>query len=580
MRRALAAVLPHTLFLLLLVISWNRWIQPYVDTGRELTVPWRVSRGQALYRDIQFYHGPLAPYLGAAIDRVGGRSLGGRIGLAALLALLHLEALRRLAWQFLSPARASLAASLAVATAFFLRPGGWLFPFSFDTAMAVAGVTGALALVSTRARYRDAVAAGCLFAALLSRLEIGAAVTAIILWETRRERTRWRVLAVLPLVLSGVVYLGLSLGQPVGRLVRDGWLALLNPPEAFRNVYRAYAGLDRPGLRLTELALVAILLALVAALLATSSALTRRVSRGAQAIQPVTLLLVALAAGISLRPPDQLARLFWLLPPLVRVVPPLVVGAAATIVLARWRHRRDPMPGLSDAALLVAALFATRILLAAGYVGPYDAFFLPLPLVISTGLALRAADAASPAVGRALPSLTAGALTIFLTARAVAAWDDSRTRQWVRVDTPAGPILLPEPIATTTRLTLEDLARRIPAGGRLVGFPEGGFFNYVLGLENPLSIDQFFPGHAETAAEEQQIIRRIAAALPDAVVVSNVLAVGEERPAFGRDYFVELDRFLRTRFVPVACYGPGAGPNARVGDPQFFVTVRVPAAGR
>ncbi|HJV96971.1 MAG TPA: cation-translocating P-type ATPase [Albitalea sp.] len=57
----------------------------------------------------------------------------------------------------------------------------------------------------------------------------------------------------------------LSLGIPKRTLVRDGWLALLDPPAAFRNVYRAYAGLDRPALRATELALASVVLVLIAA---------------------------------------------------------------------------------------------------------------------------------------------------------------------------------------------------------------------------------------------------------------------------------------------------------------------------
>src|SRR5262249_49468478 len=124
-RKALPALFPCAVFALLTAASWQRWIQPYVDTGRELMVPWRVSRGEALYRDVHFHHGPLAPYLGAALDRLAGRSLPARTLLAFAIALLGLEALRRIAARTLSPARASVAMALAVATALFLRPGGW-----------------------------------------------------------------------------------------------------------------------------------------------------------------------------------------------------------------------------------------------------------------------------------------------------------------------------------------------------------------------------------------------------------------------------------------------------------------------
>ena len=68
----------------------------------------------------------------------------------------------------LSPWRAALATSTAIAAAVFLWPGGWLFPFSFDTALAVAALTWALALAAEPASARADLAAGvCLLAALL-----------------------------------------------------------------------------------------------------------------------------------------------------------------------------------------------------------------------------------------------------------------------------------------------------------------------------------------------------------------------------------------------------------------------------
>jgi len=66
-RRAVL-LLPYAVFLLLAAVSWNRWIEPYVDTGRELMVPWRVAQGETLYRDVRFYYGPLAPWLAAGVD--------------------------------------------------------------------------------------------------------------------------------------------------------------------------------------------------------------------------------------------------------------------------------------------------------------------------------------------------------------------------------------------------------------------------------------------------------------------------------------------------------------------------------
>jgi hypothetical protein len=58
---------------------------------------------------------------------------------------------------------------------------------------------------------------------------------------------------------------------------------------------------------------------------------------------------------------------------------------------------------------------------------------------------------------------------------------------------------------------------------------------------------------------------------------ANVLAVGEGQRAFGTDYLPRLDAAARAATAPVAIYGPGARPDARIGDPQFFLELRVPA---
>ena len=75
LKRALPVLFPYAVFVLLALVSWNRWIEPYVDSGRELMVPWRLSQGEAMYRDVRFYYGPLAPLLAAEVDSVAGRSL-------------------------------------------------------------------------------------------------------------------------------------------------------------------------------------------------------------------------------------------------------------------------------------------------------------------------------------------------------------------------------------------------------------------------------------------------------------------------------------------------------------------------
>jgi len=576
-RRVFLAAFPYAVFALLTAVSWQRWIEPYVDTGRELMVPWRLAQGESLYRDVRFFHGPLAPEVAAGIDALLGRHLATRIVFAALIALAHLEGLRRLAGRFLSAARTSLVTGAIVAVAWFLRPGGQLFPFSFDTSLAVAADAWALFLAAGRGDGKhDRIAAALIAVGLLSRPEMGLATLLILSWDAGWSRRLW-FLACLPLALAAPVYVAFSAGAPIASLRREGWLAIVGPPEAFRNVYAAYAGFDRPGLRLAELALAAVLLAVVAALLVTAAFLARPLAGAARTgIEVGALLLLAGACAITLNPPPALAESIQLLPPLVRVVPAVAVAGAVWRGLRRLA-RRGPgaiLGAIPDALLFAAALYGLRLLLAAGYVGPYNAFLLPLPLLSASILLFAAADRAARVIGP-LPRLVAGALILFMAGRVGALALLYRNPAWSLVETPRGSLYLLEPVATTTRLVLHDLSVRLPSGSKVIGFPEGGFFDYVLGFSNPLPQEQFFPGHLD-ADLETETMRSLERRPPDAVLLCNVLAVGHGSRAFGSDYLLRLGQFLSQRYAAAASYGPGAGPDTRVGDPRFFVTIRVP----
>ena len=56
----------------LLAWSWRKWPDPLVDFGRELYVPWQITEGQVLFRDVASLFGPLSPYLNALWFRLFG----------------------------------------------------------------------------------------------------------------------------------------------------------------------------------------------------------------------------------------------------------------------------------------------------------------------------------------------------------------------------------------------------------------------------------------------------------------------------------------------------------------------------
>lgn len=66
---------PAATGLLMLRLSWRRWPDLFVDFGRELYIPWQISQGAVLYKDLAYFHGPLSPYLNALLFKLFGTGL-------------------------------------------------------------------------------------------------------------------------------------------------------------------------------------------------------------------------------------------------------------------------------------------------------------------------------------------------------------------------------------------------------------------------------------------------------------------------------------------------------------------------
>src|SRR6266496_2163955 len=55
--------------------SFQCWLDPIIDTGRDLYIPEQLAHGAHLYRDIRYQYPPLAPYLLAVATAIVGHLL-------------------------------------------------------------------------------------------------------------------------------------------------------------------------------------------------------------------------------------------------------------------------------------------------------------------------------------------------------------------------------------------------------------------------------------------------------------------------------------------------------------------------
>jgi len=70
-------------------LSWLKWCDPIIDFGRELYIPWLLSQGKVLYKDVNmFFYGPLSYYVNALLFKLFGIHINTIIGFNLLLILI------------------------------------------------------------------------------------------------------------------------------------------------------------------------------------------------------------------------------------------------------------------------------------------------------------------------------------------------------------------------------------------------------------------------------------------------------------------------------------------------------------
>ena len=172
--------------------SWNSWLDPIVDTGRDLYIPEQLLRGAKLYRDIRYQYPPLVPYLLAAITTVIGHSLAAytAIGIAqsaAIVAGLWVS-LRKVAGVL-----AAFVASLLFVSLSFCGATTWganfVFPYSYASTIGMVFVVAALAGFVLG---RNALALFALLLAAWCKVEYAVAALLIVAVLFAARRISWR----------------------------------------------------------------------------------------------------------------------------------------------------------------------------------------------------------------------------------------------------------------------------------------------------------------------------------------------------------------------------------------------------
>ncbi len=552
------AYLPYICFAVLTAISWNRWILPFQDAGREVITADRILHGEALYRSVVSRYGPLPPHIDALALGLSRHHILSLLALRLALALLGLEALRRLSGRLAPTALAPTAIiSLVVAACTFLPFGGaWLFPYSVAALEGAVGIWVALELSLSSSDPRRTLAAG-IVSGLAAGTKLEMVIPALLapalalLWR----RPRREALAGIGLA-AGLC--ALAWGLPVAWLGvdvmrRNGYLLAGAVPAPWGRLYMdVFSG----GLSAAQFFSGAALLRYLpsAGLLLGFGLLARKL----RSLRWQALALFA-CGFLAFAFPENGG--LHILIPLAGI---LALWQAVGLIRDRaWRKPDErTVASLCVAVAMLFALARQPFFLRTEV--PYSALSGPLALVFSLSwLATR-----FPGSGQ-----TAAFVLGLATAQLVERTVDYRAVPRTTVTFEHGRLCLLEPEAALLSELVSRLRQQTPPGSYVAGFPEGGLVLFLSDRRSPFADDQFHPGSQDLEAE-REMIRALDRHPPAAGFFLNRAHPEFGLGVFGIDYGLTFMAAFRQRMGPpviVGRFSPDPPRGLRASSALYFL---------
>jgi len=544
--------------LAMLAWTWGTWPDVLVDFGGELYVPWRLSEGDVLYRDVAYFTGPLSPYLNGALFRTFGSSLrvlvlANLLVLAGIAALIH-HLVRKIAGTLAAGVALSVFLALfAFAQLEAIGNSNYVCPYSHETTH---GALLALAALAALGRWIEThrpawmVALGFLLGlAFLTKVEVflaaaGASLLGLAFGFAKDRSGVARSLGLL-LVCAALpalaAFLALCTAMPATEALHGtlgAWPYTLDGRVADLAFYRWVLGTDRPAANFSKLLLAAGRWAMLCAPFAALAILVRTKSRPA---------LLALAGAVA---------------------------GAAVLLLVRpspssWIEAGRALPLF--AGLLLLAFLVSRSALAAAFAA--YALLLLLKMILHARINMYGFALAMPAAVLVVAALvgwipawierrgSSGALFrgfgIGVLAVAVHAHLSMMQGYLARktVVVGEGPdAFRADARGTFVNAALAALRTKLAPGRTLAALPEGVMLNFLARAKAPDRYINYMPPELIMFGEER-ILADLRANAPDLVAIVHKPTAEYGLPWFGVDYGKSVMDYIRDSYAPGPLYG-------------------------
>jgi hypothetical protein len=585
-RRGIALTLAAAAFAILLAVSWQKWANLTIDGGREMNTPLRLLEGELIYADVYYLYGPFAPYVNAALYSMCGIHLNTLYGAGIVASILLLLLLFELGEHLTGPVEAALTTWMVLVFCVFKQDGNYIFPYTYSavygTILGVSAVAAQIRYIRRRQSRQLTLSGVFVGLALICKIEFGFAATmsalAVAVSERPGARMRALVHGLWPALAISLLTYGVLLSRVSwDSLVRDTFLWPFDIPSELVYFNKAKLGLNDPAKTMRELLSAVAMLGLAASAVIVASA-----SRAGGAISAVRalprpwlrrLLLVAGASASALLINRVVYNTRWDVSPF-RALPVLclaaICGYASRINTAEEpdaQHRSLFIVGVYSLAVL------GRVILRVPSGGAYGAYLLPVPLLLFTHLATgfyRPVLSAFPAATlRARQIVIALFITALTGATAVIAYRYLKA-DYLVLETPRGTARLPATDKVAFAGALDFIARQTQPGEYVAAVPEGSSLNFLADRPAPLRYEILTPGFL-TAEGEHRAIAELKAKQVKLIFVLNRPTKEFGCPAFGRDCYRILGRWINDNYQATAVFGDGANLASRIGDAGFFI---------
>lgn len=587
--------------------TWGTWPDPLIDFGRELYVPWQLTAGKVLYRDIAHLNGPLSPYLNALWFKLFGLGLRSlvfvNLAIWALLLWMLYRILVEIGGRF-SATVACLAFVVVFSFAQYDQGYGnynFICPYSHEITHGLALSVAAMLCVrqyTKRRRLTYAAAAGLLLGLVfLTKAEVFLACAAgtltglaLALWTERAGggRIAWFAAffsggALAPLAVTWALFCRAMPAQEALFATLGSCRYVFNRDLLELLLYRYGMGVDYPA---RSIFFMVIATGLYGLFLLLTAAVAWRLGRHPKWIRRAFAvgLFIAVVGVIGANwPPVEFL-------PTARPLPlfMLALGAALTVRFVRRRpaqHQAGPAILRITMVVFALALLLKMVLNARVYDYGF-ALAMPATLLLAVAL-IDWAPAYLTRRGGYGPLFTSAALAGVV----VAVWAHLRVTQ-ANLNSELTPVAsgvdsfltsgrgravnkaleqweIPRRSAPPGRgravnWALEQVDQRIAADQTLVVVPEGVMINYLSRRRNPTPYINFMPPEI-MLFNERAILTAMRSTPPDYVLVVHKDTAEYGFRFFGQDYGQEIFAWIESNYRPVSSTGAPPLRDSRFG---------------